>query len=452
MAQPFGVGDVVGGRYRITHHVVTSADQDIIFQAVDDVLDREVSVLLASRANAKQVATSAKELATGERSSEVQVLDLGLAAERTYLISSVVDPNQLLDLVVPDSAPYVEPYFTDSLGSELFGQSREMQPQTYDDDAEYYAQLQADLAGSSELSRRIPGLARRRPAFLDKVTSQHAGTEEAAPQKSQPVAPDADKAADLQSALDAAGDAHGIEPSQEIQRVFSLKTDLDVVEADPSADMDDDVLEALYAWGPKAGSSSPDSKLVPVVPPSSTAPPLPPESDSSSEGPDSEGPFYEAAPSAPISTVAIGTSGPVHPPVNVDSVVADGEEVVDDPPEEPDPDFDPRTGTGGDVDSLGAQTHPHTPSAGTSLPLPSRGAGPDVTGENASSFTGLISAVPPRSRSSFPAAEGDSAQKPQLVTSSDQGAPPTLWWIAAGVLAALVITAAILLFLMLSGS
>lgn len=107
MAQPFGVGDVLGGRYRVTHHVVTSADQDIIFQAVDEVLDREVSVLLASRANAKQVATSAKELATGERASEVQVLDLGLTAERTYLISSVVDPNQLLDLVVPLSLIHI---------------------------------------------------------------------------------------------------------------------------------------------------------------------------------------------------------------------------------------------------------------------------------------------------------------------------------------------------------
>src|SRR5699024_5753525 len=161
-----GVGEVVGGRYRVTHHVVTSADQDIIFQAVDQVRDREVSVLLASRANAKQVATSAKELATGERASEVQVLDLGLSAERTYLISSVVNPNHLLDLVIPDSAPCVEPYFTDSLGSELFGQSREMQPQTYDDDAEYYARLQEDLASSSEPGRRLPGLPRRRPSFL----------------------------------------------------------------------------------------------------------------------------------------------------------------------------------------------------------------------------------------------------------------------------------------------
>ena len=105
MAQPFGVGDVVGGRYRITHHVVTSADQDIVFQASDEVRDRDVSILLASRSNAKQVATSARELATGARDSDVQVLDLGLAEERTYLISSLVDPNTLLDLVVPDTAP-----------------------------------------------------------------------------------------------------------------------------------------------------------------------------------------------------------------------------------------------------------------------------------------------------------------------------------------------------------
>ncbi|WP_258934248.1 hypothetical protein [Nesterenkonia pannonica] len=124
MAKPFGVGDVVGGRYRITYHVVTSADQDIVFQAHDEALGREVSVLLASRSNAKQVATSARELAVNDRASEVEVLDLGLADDRTYLISTLVDPNQLLDLVVPDVAPFVEPYFTDSLGSEIFGQSR----------------------------------------------------------------------------------------------------------------------------------------------------------------------------------------------------------------------------------------------------------------------------------------------------------------------------------------
>ncbi|HIW98505.1 MAG TPA: hypothetical protein H9871_00010 [Candidatus Nesterenkonia stercoripullorum] len=175
MAQPFGVGDVVGGRYRITHHVVTSADQDIVFQAHDQVLDREVSILLASRSNAKQVATSARELAVGERDSDAHVLDLGLADDRTYLISALVDPNHLLDLVVPDTAPYVEPFFTDSLGSELFGQSRVMEPETYDDDAEYYAGLHAHRSALPEDEEELDDDAgsrfrRRRPAFLDKVS------------------------------------------------------------------------------------------------------------------------------------------------------------------------------------------------------------------------------------------------------------------------------------------
>lgn len=175
MAQPFGVGDVVSGRYRITHHVVTSADQDIVFQAVDQVLNRDVSVLLASPANAKQVAISARELATGDRTSEVQVLDLGLSADRTYLISTLTHPNDLLDLVVPDAAPYVEPFFTDSLGQELFGQSRVMEPETYADDEEYYAELQDHLSESDDVPEEEAEDAdtrprRGRPAFLSRVS------------------------------------------------------------------------------------------------------------------------------------------------------------------------------------------------------------------------------------------------------------------------------------------
>lgn len=444
MAQPFGVGDVLGGRYRVTHHVVTSADQDIIFQAVDEVLDREVSVLLASRANAKQVATSAKELATGERASEVQVLDLGLTAERTYLISSVVDPNQLLDLVVPDAAPYVEPYFTDSLGSELFGQSREMQPQTYHDDAEYYAQLQADLADSADPSRRLTSLARRRPTFLDKVTSQHADAESQRPQESpSEPASAAEEADDLHSAVDEAGEAHGIRPSQEIQRVFSLQADLDLVDADPQADADDEVLEAVYAWRPKDGSG-PDSHRAPLLPvPSAPAEAQP--AGLSDEQDDSQGPFYEAAPSAPISTLAVSTAGPARPTVQVDSAVAEGEEVVDDPPDEPDPNFDPGSGTARLREHSEGPMHPEGGTAEPSPPPADRSADQQPT-----SFTSLISAVPPRSRSSFPAPEGEAQPTAQSATSSGPGGRPAVMWAAAGVLAALVITAAVLLFLMFS--
>lgn len=396
MAQPFGVGDVVGGRYRITHHVVTSADQDIIFQAVDQVLNREVSVLLASRANAKQVATSAKELATGERASKVQVLDLGLSAERTYLISSVVNPNQLLDLVIPDSAPYVEPYFTDSLGSELFGQSREMQPQTYDDDAEYYARLQEDLANSADTGRKLPGLPRRRPSFLDKVTADHA--------ESEPDAPVATP-----------------EPQP-----FSLTTDLDVVEADPRADADDDVLEALYAWAPKVAGDSPES--------------APAASGKAQPSTDSQDAVYEQAPSVPISTLPAGVSGPLQRPATPAPADPDGEEVIDNPPAEPDPTFDPRHAPNAQPFSSDAlSAPPHT--VGADTPGESPGSQPQ-----ASSFTSLIKAVPPRTSSSFPAphhvTQAQSPSQPAHAT----GPRPPLRWISAAVLIILVVVAAFILF------
>ncbi|WP_300344081.1 hypothetical protein [Nesterenkonia sp.] len=442
MAKPFGVGDVVGGRYRITHHVVTSADQDIVFQATDEVLSREVSVLVASRANAKQVATSAKELATGERSSEVQVLDLGLAEDRTYLISTLVDPNELLDLVVPDAAPYVEPYFTDSLGSELFGQSREMQPQTYDDDAEYYARLQADLAGESEGGPRLPGFVRRRPAFLDKVTPQHgqsgaddAGTAADRPQESPPrpvqqePVPASFSSEDLQSALEEAGDAHGIQPSQEIQRVFSLRTDLEEVDVDPSADVQQETLEAVYAWAPKAEDPSPDSKMMPTV-----------EEAENQEEP--EGPLYEQAPSAAISTLSASGSATGAPP-EVDERLAEGEEVVDDPPAEPDPRFEPQPGTGaGGADSgeesFGSDAHPPTRTA----PAAELGAGGSQ--QDPATFTSLITAVPSRAKSSFPAPEGSASSTERDSEASGSGS--LTWWLAAVVLAALVLAAAVILF------
>ena len=128
MPQPISVGAVLGGRYRITEHVVTSADQDMVFLGADQVLNRRVTVLVASRENATQVASSARELATGERTDDVQVLDLGLSEGRTYLIAGGgPDPDVLLGLAYPQEV-YVEPFQTDTLGSEIFGESRTEDP------------------------------------------------------------------------------------------------------------------------------------------------------------------------------------------------------------------------------------------------------------------------------------------------------------------------------------
>ncbi|UTX34672.1 hypothetical protein NNL26_12045 [Micrococcus luteus] len=161
MPQPIAVGAVLGGRYRITQHVVTSADQDMVFLGMDQVLNRRVTVLVASRENATQVASSARELATGERTDDVQVLDLGLSEGRTYLIAGGdPDPDVLLGLAYPQEL-YVEPFQTDSLGSELFGESRTGDPHAYDDDEAYYTDLDRRLRADEDEAQRRPGFLNR---------------------------------------------------------------------------------------------------------------------------------------------------------------------------------------------------------------------------------------------------------------------------------------------------
>jgi hypothetical protein len=126
------VGSVVGGRYKVTATVLTSHDHDLVLDGVDQVLNRPVSILVAGPDNAEQVAQSAREVATGERPGNVQILDLGVSDSTTYLITNHTSAADLLDLVVSSNPPYVEPFFTDTLGSEIFGQARSREPETYD--------------------------------------------------------------------------------------------------------------------------------------------------------------------------------------------------------------------------------------------------------------------------------------------------------------------------------
>ncbi|MEC5180362.1 ABC transporter substrate-binding protein [Arthrobacter sp. CG_A4] len=132
MSHPIDVGSVLGGRYKVTATVLTSHDQDLVLDGVDQVLNRAVSILVAGPGNADQVAHSAREVATGERPGSVQILDLGVSDSTTYLITNHASAADLLDLVVSANPPYVEPFFTDTLGSEIFGQARSREPETYD--------------------------------------------------------------------------------------------------------------------------------------------------------------------------------------------------------------------------------------------------------------------------------------------------------------------------------
>ena len=172
MSHPIDVGSVLGGRYKVTATVLTSHDQDLVLDGVDQVLNRPVSILVAGPDNADQVAQSAREVATGERPGGVQILDLGVSDSTTYLITNHTSAADLLDLVVSSSPPYVEPFFTDTLGSEIFGQARSHEPETYDglyDDEEVdagyinYGHTQA-AAGQPPVSPAPPAGLPSRPA------------------------------------------------------------------------------------------------------------------------------------------------------------------------------------------------------------------------------------------------------------------------------------------------
>ncbi|NUS35771.1 MAG: ABC transporter substrate-binding protein, partial [Pseudarthrobacter sp.] len=134
MSNPIDVGSVLGGRYKVTATVLASHDHDLVLDGVDQVLNRPVSILVAGPENTEQVAQSAREVATGERPGTVQVLDLGVTEAATYLITNHTSAADLLDLVVATNPPYVEPFFTDTLGSEIFGQPRSHEPEPYDEE------------------------------------------------------------------------------------------------------------------------------------------------------------------------------------------------------------------------------------------------------------------------------------------------------------------------------
>ncbi|MFE4542772.1 ABC transporter substrate-binding protein [Arthrobacter sp. NPDC056727] len=159
MSHPIDVGSVLGGRYKVTATVLSSHDQDLVLDGVDQVLNRPVSILVAGPHNADQVAQSAREVATGERPGNVQILDLGVSDATTYLITNHTSAADLLDLVVASNPPYVEPFFTDTLGSEIFGQARSHEPETYDEDDEVEAGYINYGEGQSGHSGQYPATA-----------------------------------------------------------------------------------------------------------------------------------------------------------------------------------------------------------------------------------------------------------------------------------------------------
>lgn len=129
MSEPIDVGSVLGGRYKVTGRILATAENDVVLDGLDQILNRPVSILVASPESSPNLAQSAREVATGQRSSSVSVLDLATTESgESYLIASRCTPADLLDLVVPTEAVeevYQEPFYTDTLGTEIFGSTRD---------------------------------------------------------------------------------------------------------------------------------------------------------------------------------------------------------------------------------------------------------------------------------------------------------------------------------------
>lgn len=164
MPQAVDVGSVLGGRYKVTAYVLASAEKDLVLDGMDQVLNRPVSILVASADNAGRVAASAREVATGERPGNIQVLDLAITEAGTYLVTNRASAADLLDLIVQQEPLYTEPFFTDTLGSEIFGVTRSTEPEDDDDDH--------DEEEQPERRSRLAGLSRRfgRPAIAAEDT------------------------------------------------------------------------------------------------------------------------------------------------------------------------------------------------------------------------------------------------------------------------------------------
>jgi len=221
VSHPIDVGSVLGGRYKVTANVLTSHDQDQVLDGVDQVLNRPVSILVAGPGNAEQVAQSAREVATGERPGHVQILDLGISENTTYLITNHSTAPDLLDLVVATNPPYIEPFFTETLGSEIFGQPRTYEPETYDglyEDDEHEAEyIQYDENGYPI------------PSEYDEPESEPAAPTRAAPHvppmpSSSPSSPKSGIAGKLAAAAAGAG-AAGVAAAAALKHAGSKNND-----------------------------------------------------------------------------------------------------------------------------------------------------------------------------------------------------------------------------------
>ena len=131
LSQQIPVGTVLGGRYEVTAHIIITAESDMVLEGIDQILNRKVSVVVASPNRSALLEVNTRALATTSQGN-IQILDLGITPEGSrYLVTSHTRPDLLLDtlLVENHSLSNAE----DALGAEIFGDSEGgSSPNTYE--------------------------------------------------------------------------------------------------------------------------------------------------------------------------------------------------------------------------------------------------------------------------------------------------------------------------------
>lgn len=131
MSQQIPVGSVLGGRYEITAHIIITAESDMVLEGIDQILNRKVSIVVASPSRSALLEANSRALATNSRGN-IQILDLGITPEGSrYLVTSHTRPDTLLDTLLVEN--HALSNAEDALSTEIFGDSdAERSPNSYE--------------------------------------------------------------------------------------------------------------------------------------------------------------------------------------------------------------------------------------------------------------------------------------------------------------------------------
>lgn len=120
MAQPISLGTVLGGRYIVLDEVQTTSDGDHVLGGKDQILGREVTILVPSEAHTARVVENARTMAIGAVDADLHILDLGQSGATPYLVTSFAAPAVLLEELLAEPGTVDD----DTLSDDIFGRPR----------------------------------------------------------------------------------------------------------------------------------------------------------------------------------------------------------------------------------------------------------------------------------------------------------------------------------------